>query len=127
MRRLVIDLDGTLTIDDPTRSYADKLPNPAIVARLREYAGQGFEIVIATARNMRTHACNVGKINAQTLPVIIEWLRHHDIPYSEIHVGKPWAGDEGFYIDDKAVRPDEFATLSYAEIAALLKLAPQDR
>ncbi|RVT90609.1 capsular biosynthesis protein [Rhodovarius crocodyli] len=122
MTRLVIDLDGTLTIDDPAVSYSDKLPNIPVVARLREYKAQGFEIVIHTARNMRTHKNNVGLINAHTLPVIIDWLRRHDIPYDEIHVGKPWSGHDGFYVDDKALRPDEFAALPYPEIGRLLKL-----
>lgn len=120
MKRLVFDLDGTLTHDDPGVDYADRRPNVAVVARLRDYRAQGFEIVVCSARNMRTHAGQVGKINATTLPVILDWLARHDIPFDEIHVGKPWCGTEGFYIDDKAVRPSEFAALSLAEIHALL-------
>ena len=50
----------------------------------------------------------IGKINANTLPLILDWLAQHEIPYDEIHVGKPWCGTEGFYVDDKAVRPSEF-------------------
>lgn len=121
VKRLVIDLDDTLTRSNPALSYADKEPNLPLVERLRDYKLQGFEIVIQTARNMRTYQGNVGKINANTLPVIIAWLRRHDIPYDEIHVGKPWCGTEGFYVDDRAVRPSEFVALSLAEINALLK------
>ena len=69
---------------------------------------------------MRTYGCSVGKINANTLPVIIAWLQKHEIPYDEIHVAKPWCGNDGFYIDDKAIRPSEFARLSYEEIQQLL-------
>jgi capsule biosynthesis phosphatase len=69
---------------------------------------------------MRTYEGQVGKINANTLPVIIDWLARHEIPYDELHVGKPWCGTEGFYIDDKAIRPSEFLALSHAEIQALL-------
>jgi capsule biosynthesis phosphatase len=54
------------------------------------------------------------------LPVIIDWLKKHDIPYDEIHVAKPWCGNDGFYIDDKSIRPSEFAQLSYEEIQQLL-------
>ncbi len=121
VKRLVIDLDDTLTRSNPALSYDDKEPNLPLVERLRDYKLQGFEIVIQTARNMRTYQGNVGKINANTLPVIIAWLRRHDIPYDEIHVGKPWCGTEGFYVDDRAVRPSEFVALSLAEINALLK------
>jgi capsule biosynthesis phosphatase len=74
---------------------------------------------------MRTHENNVGKITAHTVPIIIEWLQKHDIPYDEIFVGKPWCGHEGFYIDDRAIRPDEFVRLSKAEIDDLLDNAPK--
>jgi capsule biosynthesis phosphatase len=120
MPTLVMDLDGTLTIDDPGAPYAARLPNLAVVEKLRQYKAAGFEIAIYTARNMRTHDKAIGRINALTLPLIIDWLKRHDIPFDELHVGKPWAGPDGFYVDDRAVRPNEFATLSHAEILKLL-------
>ena len=120
MKRLVFDLDGTLTHDDPSVGYAERRPNQAMVKKLRAYQAEGFEIVICSARNMRTYQGQVGKINANTLPVILDWLAAHGIPFDEVHVGKPWCGTEGFYIDDKAVRPSEFLALSQAEIQALL-------
>ena len=120
MKRLVFDLDGTLTHADEGTDYSKLSPNKAMVERLRDYHAQGFTIIIATARNMRTHGNSVGLINAKTLPVIIQWLADHDIPYDEIHVGKPWCGHDGFYVDDKAIRPSEFRDLSYDEIRALL-------
>lgn len=120
MKRLVIDLDDTLTVNDETLAYDSKQPNLRLIERLREYQKDGFEIIIQTARNMRTYRGSIGKINAQTLPVIIDWLKKHDVPYDEIYVGKPWCGSEGFYVDDKAVRPAEFIRLSREEIGALL-------
>lgn len=120
MKRLVMDLDGTITRDDPVRSYADKEPDAAVVTRMREYKAQGFEIIIYSARNMRTYDNSVGKIMAHTLPVIIEWLNRHDIPYDEIHVGKPWCGLEGFYVDDRAIRPNEFKSLTSEQIRSLI-------
>lgn len=120
MKRLVIDLDDTLTIADAAKSYRDVSPRKDVVAKLRTYKAQGFDVVIHTARNMRTHEGNVGKITVHTLPIITEWLNAHDIPFDEIWLGKPWCGREGFYVDDKAIRPDEFARLSYSEICALV-------
>ena len=118
--RIVIDLDGTLTIDDPSRPYADRLPRGDVVARLREYKAMGWTICIQTARNMRTFAGNVGQINVHTLPIIQEWLARHDVPCDELIVGKPWCGPEGFYVDDRAIRPDEFVELSSEAIRALI-------
>lgn len=116
MPKIVIDLDGTLTIDDPALPYADRLPNLLVVERLREYRAQGFSIAIHTARNMRTYGGNIGQINANTLPVILDWLRRHRVPYDEIYVGKPWPGPGGFYVDDRAIRPQEFLELGYDQI-----------
>lgn len=122
MKRLVVDLDGTLSLDASGVPYPDREPNLPLVERLRAYKAEGFEIAICTARNMRTYAGSIGHINAVTLPVVIDWLRRHDIPFDEIHVGKPWCGNEGFYIDDKAIRPSEFLRLTHEEILALLAI-----
>lgn len=119
MKRLICDLDETITLSAHD-GYANAVPNLALIARLRDYQRAGFEIVISTSRNMRTHAGNIGKINAHTLPVILDWLVRHGVPFDEIYVGKPWCGTHGFYIDDKAVRPSEFLRYSYDDITALL-------
>jgi capsule biosynthesis phosphatase len=119
VKKIVIDLDGTITAKE-TSDYDGVQPNAAVVEMLRKYRADGFEIVISTSRNMRTYEGNVGKINVHTLPKIIAWLDRHDVPYDEIFVGKPWCGFDGFYVDDKTVRPSEFSSLSYDEIRALL-------
>lgn len=119
MKRLIVDLDGTLTQADTT-NYEEVSPRQEVIARLKDYQDKGFEIVISTARNMRTFEGNVGKINIHTLPIITAWLDKHHVPYDEILVGKPWCGHEGFYIDDRAIRPSEFARLSQEEIEQLI-------
>jgi len=120
MTRLIIDLDETITLH-ARDGYADAVPNAAVVARLRDYRARGFEIAIHTSRNMRTHRGNVGLINVHTLPLILDWLRRHEVPFDEVYVGKPWCGEDGFYVDDRAVRPSEFVRLSFEEIHALLR------
>ncbi len=87
MKRLIVDLDGTLTQGD-SKDYSAVSPRLDVIAKLREYQAQGFDIVISTARNMRTFEGNVGKINIHTLPVITAWLDKHQVPYDEILVGK---------------------------------------
>lgn len=120
MKRLIIDLDGTLTQAD-TRDYENVSPRKSVIDTLKSYKEQGFEIVIATARNMRSYDGNVGKINIHTLPIITRWLDKHEVPYDEIIVGKPWCGFEGFYVDDRAIRPKEFVELNKDEIDTLIK------
>lgn len=119
VKRLIVDLDHTITSGAPD-GYAHAIPNNAVIDQLRRYRRDGFTIVVCTSRSMRTYEGNIGKINANTLPVAVEWLRQHDVPFDEIYVGKPWCGHEGFYIDDRAVRPSEFVSMSYGEIEQML-------
>ena len=121
MQHLILDLDGTLTYDEPNFSYEHKRPRLDVVNRVKEYKKMGFRIIISTARNMNSFQNSIGLINANTLPVVLDWLKKHDIPFDEIHVGKPWCGHEGFYIDDKAIRPNEFVNLTYEDIRILTK------
>ncbi len=120
MKKLIVDLDHTLsiTIDG---DYANSKPISPMIETLVKYKELGFEIVINSSRNMRTYKNNVGKINVHTLPNIVEWLNKHEVPYDEVHIGKPWCGFEGFYIDDKSIRPSEFLNHSYDEIEELLR------
>ncbi|PPQ40451.1 capsular biosynthesis protein [Rhodoblastus acidophilus] len=106
---LIVDVDGTLCpIKSRDQSYADLTPEPRIVEKLRKLADQGWRIVIQTARGMRTYDGNAGEIAINVAPVLLDWLKRHDIPFHELHVAKPWPGANGFYIDDRAVRPREF-------------------
>lgn len=107
--RIVVDVDGTLTMGKaPDQAYSDLEPNLPVVDRLREYAAAGAEIVVATSRNVRTFQGNLGLINVHTAPVLLEWLRRHRIPHHELWLAKPWPGPRGFYVDDRSVRPNEF-------------------
>lgn len=120
MKRLIIDLDDTIC-KTANGDYANAVPISGMIEKMGEYKAAGFEIAIHTSRNVRTYDGNIGKISAHTLPVIIDWLRRHGVPYDEVYVGKPWCGHEGFYVDDRAVRPSEFLNNSHAEIIKLLK------
>lgn len=122
-KRIVIDVDGTICKNkDDGVSYIDAEPNIEIIQQLRRYKEMGFTIVLYTSRQMRTHECNLGRIIATTVPVLVEWLKANEVPYDEIHVGKPWCGLEGFYVDDKSLRPDEFLSMSYEEVKTLLSI-----
>jgi capsule biosynthesis phosphatase len=120
MKRLIVDLDDTISITHNS-NYVDSTPIDGMINKLKEYKKEGFEIVINSSRNMRTYSTNLGKINIYTLPNIIDWLRKYDVPFDEVYVGKPWCGFDGFYIDDKSIRPSEFLNHSYDEIVDILK------
>lgn len=118
---VVMDVDGTLCpVKGPNENYADLVPYSEVVARLRKLRSEvGAYIVLYTSRQMRTYGGNAGKIAAYTVPVLVEWLKKWDIPFDEIHIGKPWAGKRGVYVDDRAVRPDEFLRHTPEELMEL--------
>ena len=112
----IIDVDGTLCpIKEKGQAYEDLVPYASMVDKLREYKAQGAKIVLFTSRNMRTYRGNLGQINKYTAPVMTAWLEKWEIPYDEIIFGKPWPGPEGYYVDDRAIRPDEFLSKSSSE------------
>lgn len=118
---IVFDIDGTLCEKkEKNQKYIDVPPKKDVLNKLLDYRSKGFYIILFTARQMRTHEGNVGKINAHTGKVIFQWLEKFDIPFDEVHFGKPWCGINGFYVDDKAIRPDEFVNLSFDEIQKLV-------
>ncbi|MDZ5601454.1 capsular biosynthesis protein [Pseudomonas sp. RP23018S] len=119
MKRLIMDLDDTICTTQ-NGDYKNSTPNIHIINKMRHYKELGFTIAISTSRNMRTYKGDIGKINANTLPIIIDWLAKNSVPYDEIIMAKPWCGMDGFYVDDKAVRPSEFRDNSYEQILDLL-------
>lgn len=119
---IVIDVDGTLADGrGAAQSYADVSPVPGVVQKIRGLKRHGYWIILYTSRNMRTYDGNIGRIMRHTAPLLVEWLARHEIPYDELHLGKPWCGHHGFYVDDRAIRPREFVTLNFEEIEAILR------
>lgn len=106
--RYVMDLDGTLTVEDKTADYAHKPLNKAVAEGVKQAATQGYAIDIFTARNMRTFAGDLEKINAITKPIVDAWLKQYKIPHENLIMGKPWCGEDGFYVDDKNLSLEEF-------------------
>lgn len=116
---LVVDLDNTITLDSSSEDYASKLPNMAVINKLREYAQRGHKIIIHTARRMDTCANNEAEVLANIGKVTLLWLEKHGVPFDGIKFGKPYAKN-GFYIDDRAIRPKDFVEMEEEEINKLL-------
>ncbi len=118
----VFDIDGTLCpIKKKDERYEDMVPYPEMVEKIREYKNGGAKITLFTSRNMNSYNGNIGLINANTAKVILAWLDKWDIPYDEIIYGKPWPGHNGFYVDDRTVRPDEFLNMSLDELSEVCR------
>ena len=121
-KALVVDIDGTICpIKQSHESYGDLLPEPLMLARLRELHADGWHIILHSARGMRSNDGNPGQIAKNVTPVLLNWLAEHDIPFDELHMAKPWPGHKGVYVDDRSVRPREFVELSFDEMEALME------
>lgn len=105
----VFDIDGTICpIKKKDEKYEDLVPYSEITDKMREYHQNGAKIILYTSRNMNSYGGNIGKINAHTAPILMEWLKKWNIPFDEIVFGKVWPGHNGYYVDDRSVRPNEF-------------------
>jgi capsule biosynthesis phosphatase len=107
---LIVDLDDTICFPnhdkkDTFEKYGLALPNNSMIVSLQKAKEKGYRIVINTARRMLTHDGDINKIIEDVGQVTTDWLNKHNVPYDEIVWGKPYGI---YYIDDKAMRPDEF-------------------
>lgn len=101
IKRFCFDLDNTLvSYPEINNDYTTVKPIMNNIKLLKKLKSQGHYIIIYTARRMKTHSGNIGKIIADIGKITIDTLKLFNIPYDELVFGKPYAD---FYIDDKAI------------------------
>ncbi|MBI2825248.1 MAG: HAD hydrolase family protein [Planctomycetia bacterium] len=105
---IVLDLDGTLTVDDKAAAYPDKPVNAATLAAAHAARERGYRVVVATSRNMRTYRGDLEQIRRHTQPVIEQWLAREGLAPDALAIGKTWCGPRGFYVDDRNMHVEEF-------------------
>ena len=106
--KIVVDLDNTITIDCSSSDYRTKSANPEAVLAIKNAAELKIETIIYSSRNMRTYKNDLKKIDTITRPIAENWLKEKKINYSELILGKPWCGKEGWYVDDRNLNIEEF-------------------
>jgi capsule biosynthesis phosphatase len=107
-----VDLDDTLCFpikDGKTtyEKYGNALPNKIMIDYINTKFFQNDKIIIHTARRMLTHNGDVQKIIEDVGEITENWLKEHNVQYTELVFGKPYAD---FYIDDKAVCATDLET-----------------
>lgn len=123
----VFDIDGTLCpIKQKDEKYEELIPYANIVEKISYYKENGAKIILFTARNMNSYNGNLGLINKNTAKILSNWLEQWKIPYDEIFYGKPWPGHNGFYVDDRTVRPDEFLNYSVEELTNICNKSKEE-
>ena len=100
-KRICFDLDNTLvTYPKISGDYNTVEPISKNINYLKYLKKKGNTIIIYTARRMRTHQGNNGKILADIGEITFKTLKKYEIPFDEIYFGKPYAD---YYIDDLAI------------------------
>lgn len=101
--RICFDLDNTL-VTYPTiiNDYTSVKPIIKNINLLNILKNKGHEIIIYTARRMKSHNNNIGKVIKDIALITINTLEKYNIPYDELIFGKPIAD---IYIDDKSINP----------------------
>ena len=100
-KRICFDLDNSLvTYPTVKGDYTSVKPIEKNINFLNYLKSFGNTIIIYTARRMKTHNGNIGKINSDIGKITFETLDKFNILYDEIYFGKPYAD---FYIDDLAL------------------------
>ena len=135
-KRICFDLDNTLVTFPTIRNeYTSVKPIKKNIDFLKYLKRFGNTIIIYTARRMKTHNGNIGKINSDIGKITFATLDKFDIPYDELYFGKPYAD---FYIDDLAlncfddlekelgyydnkIEPRDFHTINMSSINTIIK------
>jgi capsule biosynthesis phosphatase len=100
--RICFDIDGVIaSLKTPSQSYSEVFPLEGAREALRALRLEGHEVILYTARHMKTTNGNVAKVLAREGKTLLDWLERHGIEYDEILFGKPYAD---LYVDDNAFR-----------------------
>jgi len=107
---IVVDFDDTLALYDDSRSAENipfAKPNIELINKLNMLNNKGVEIHIYTSRGHYS-AKNRDDADSKYRDVIVNWLTKHNVQYTLLSFKKQYAT---YYIDDKAMRPDELHLL----------------
>jgi len=111
---IVLDFDDTICIhpENDKSNIQNGKPNVKLINKINEFTDLGYEIHIYTSRG---HLSTNSRTDAEKKYryVIEEWLKKYKVKYKLLSFQKPFAM---YYIDDKAIRPDEIDKLNLTVI-----------
>lgn len=117
--RITFDLDGILTITVMLRDKPVTQPGLPVIEKLRRGHRNVFGISILPFRNTKKLTGKLGKISKESRPAVLDWLAKYNVPLDETYNAKPWCSDTGFDVDERAVRPNQFFSMSHSGINIL--------
>lgn len=109
---IVTDLDDTLsfTLD---RDWENAKPNLPLIQKLNGLYDNGWEIIIVTARGQLSCAGDCVAADKKYRSLIQKWLSNNNVKYHLLSFEKKLAT---YYIDDKAITPQDFLNVEIKEV-----------
>ena len=104
-KTIVVDIDNTI-LTTINRDYDNSQPMMEVIVGLRELKKAGWRIVLHTARGQGRSNGNIDLVREDVTREVETFCSKYDVPFDELILGKVWAS---YYIDDRALRPEEFA------------------
>jgi capsule biosynthesis phosphatase len=109
----IIDVDDTILTtplnEDGTYDYDKSTPITVSVERIRSLKEEGHQIILFTARGVRTFNGDVKKIKKEHQERLVNWLKQNEVPYDSLVFGKPW-GPNPIYVDNRNLSLHAFVT-----------------
>ena len=100
-KRIYVDIDETICFyDGVEREYINAIPNMENIEKINKLYDEGHTIVFFTARGLKS-----GRGEKHYRPITEQQLKEWGVKYHDLWFKKH---DATHYIDDKALRPEEF-------------------
>lgn len=111
-KRVIVDFDDTIATTT-TRDWNNAIPHWDIINKMNNLYDKGWEVWIVTARGQLSCKGDFKKADKKYRKIIEEWLKNHGVKYHLLSFEKRLAS---YYVDDKALLPEEFVDLEIREI-----------
>lgn len=111
-KRVIVDFDDTIATTT-TRDWNTAIPHWDVINKMNNLYDKGWEVWIVTARGQLSCNGDWKKADKKYRAIIEEWLANHSVKYHELKFEKYLAS---YYIDDKAMLPEDFVDLEIREI-----------
>lgn len=112
-------VDYTLYSNDDDIDFTKAIPNHKMIAKIKEYISKGINVTLYTARGMPLTDCPV-KARETRIDDLQIWLNKVGLGDIEVIFGKKWCWMDGFYVDDRCIRPSEFLNNNINQIQKIL-------
>ena len=123
-KTIMIDIDATLCKaprgDDGVYKYDIAVPITETIEKTREIYNQGHQIILFTARGMKTFDGNVNEIEKFHRPILKKWLKENNVPYHDLIFGKPFYLNY-YLVDDRNLSINQYINNNIDDYDNILK------